>query len=331
MWSCLCSFFGRKPLRTVDFAPSYACNMNCEHCFAKCLEDPTKTPLTLAEYRSIADQAAALGAVHVAFQGGEPLLLKNLEQMIEALRPSRFIVSITTNGYLVTLDRLRELKRAGLDMLTVSIDSGIPAEHDSFRNCEQAHARATDAVMLAKKCGLGACVNTMVTHENIHSEGLRAIIDFCEQQAVKLNVILPAMAGKWRAAGDLALTESDLRCLEGLMAAHPFIRRDLDANYWRWGCGAVKEMLYINAYGDVLPCSFIHCSLGNVRNEPLRAIRERGLRVPEFQRYHHCCLPAEDSAFIQRRVAATFDKERLPIPFADMFPEHADEQPEPDR
>lgn len=313
--------FGYLPLRTIDFAPTYQCNFQCKHCFASFLEDHSKTPLTIANYKNIADDAANLGAVHIAFQGGEPLILKDLGDLIEAIDPSRFIVSITTNGYLLTKEKMIEFKNRGVDMLTISIDSGIPEEHDTFRGTKGAFERAVNAIKLAMENGIGVCINTLVSHETIYSDGLKEIIALCDRLGIKLTLILPAMAGKWREAFTMRLDKKDYCYLNQLLKRFPFIRRDLDANYLYWGCGAVKEMLYINLYGDVFPCSFIHCCLGNIKEERLSKIRERGLKIEEFKHYHHNCLAAEDMNFIERRMCATIGREKLPIEFSEMFPE----------
>ena len=71
----------------------------------------------------------------------------------------------------------------------------------------------------------------------------------------------------------------------------------MDSNWFRFGCPAVKEVLYITPYGEVLPCPFLHLSLGNVKEEPLRKIRTRGLRYKIFREYHQACLASEKKDF----------------------------------
>jgi len=318
---------GMRPIRTVDFAPSYRCNMRCEHCFAAPLADPSRPELEPHEYRRIADEADALGAVHVAFQGGEPLAYPRLAEVIRAVDPGRFVVSVTTNAALLDAARVGDLASLGVDMLTISVDSAIPEEHDRFRSHPGAHAGVMRAIDAALGAGQSVCLNTCVTHATVRGPGFLGIVDLCRERGLKLTVVLPAFAGRWREQFDLMLSEDDRRFLDRLMAANPFIRRDLDANYLRWGCGAVKEMVYVSAYGDVFPCAYIHCSLGNLREEPLRDVLRRGLRVPAFAGYAPRCLAMEDLDFIRGRMNVTAGARRLPVPFAAMFPEHADAPP----
>ena len=89
--------------------------------------------MDVPDYARVARQAMALGAVNFSFQGGEPLMFKKLPHIIRACRPERNVISVTTNGTLLTEERVEELKRIGVDILTVSLDSGIAEEHDRFR------------------------------------------------------------------------------------------------------------------------------------------------------------------------------------------------------
>ncbi len=78
------------------------------------------------------------------------------------------------------------------------------------------------------------------------------------------------------------------------------LQADFEANFVQRGCGAVKEILYLTPYGDVLACPFLHFSLGNIFEESLEIIRDRALKNPYFDHYHHLCLPAEDREFIKK-------------------------------
>ncbi len=311
--------FGKRPLRSIDFAPTYACNMNCEHCFAGPMRDDKKERLTPADYGKIADEAKRLGAIHFAFQGGEPLLLDDLEEMIRAIGPADSFVSITTNALLLTEERLLRLKKAGLDMITVSLDSGRPEEHDAFRKTPGAFEKALAAVKTARKLGLIVTVNTVVTRENLAGGGFAEIVNLCARFQVKLNILFPAIAGKWRGRKDLILTEREKEEVRKIAGDHTFVRRDLDANYVTYGCGAVKEMLYISPYGEVMPCSFIHVLLGKIGQDSLKSCIERGLRVPYFSAYYPVCPPMEDIGFIDTCLEKIAEAESLPAAFEAVF------------
>ncbi|MFH1721842.1 MAG: radical SAM protein [Candidatus Altiarchaeota archaeon] len=294
---------GLGPLiRSVDFAPTYKCNLKCEHCFASDLEDESRPKMTLNDYGRVAKEARKLGAIHFAFQGGEPTILPELEDLIKAISPSRSLVSITTNATTLDVGRIKKIKKLGVDILTVSLDSSLPKEHDSFRGAIGTHQKAIDTIDNALAQGLSVCINTMVSHQNINESGFRGLVDYTRKKGIKINVLLPAPVGRWVGNFSSMLDIEDQKTLKALMEKNPHIRRDLDANYLHYGCGAMKESIYISCYGDVLPCPYIHASIGNVLEEPLRSIWERGLKLDVFKKYHPVCLAEEDMRFIDEHL-----------------------------
>ncbi len=80
----------------------------------------------------------------------------------------------------------------------------------------------------------------------------------------------------------------------------------------------MKRMVSITKYGDVMPCPYIHVSLGNFFEEPLKDILERGSKIKYFGQHCDTCLIAEDREFLSKYVAKTYDKP-LPVPYDQIF------------
>ena len=74
------------------------------------------------------DLLARLGTGIVTISGGEPLLHPDLDEVIAGIRRRGMIATLITNGYLLTLQRIERLNRAGLDHLQISIDNVVPDE-----------------------------------------------------------------------------------------------------------------------------------------------------------------------------------------------------------
>jgi len=81
----------------------------------------------------------------------------------------------------------------------------------------------------------------------------------------------------------------------------------------------VKRMVSITKYGDVMPCPYIHVSLGNFFEEPLKAIIERGLRIKYFGEYVDTCLVAEDRNFIDKYIVKRIYGKLPPVPLCEVF------------
>ncbi len=310
---------GRAPLRYVDFAINQACNLRCEHCFAKALQSPDRPTMTVDDYARVARECMAMGTVNFSFQGGEPLLSPELPDIIRACRPERNVISVTTNGTLLSPEKVRQLRSWGVDILTVSLDSAIAAEHDAFRGLPGALEKTLAGIDRALAAGLRVTIGTVVTHDSLVSEGFRGLVDYASRKKTLLYCILPVPAGNWKANTDILMTREDLSRIEALTSKNPFVRTDLQANFGPRGCGAAKEILYLTTHGDVLPCPFMHIGFGNALREPMAVIRDRMLQNRYLKTYWPECLVATDRGFIDRHLSRTFDAPCLPMPAEDAF------------
>ncbi len=142
-------------LKDLRISITPRCNLHCLYCHPQGLEvsDPPGT-VTTEDVRHFLKAAALLGLEAVRFTGGEPLVRKELPQMIEAARDTPGItdVAITTNGTLFRR-RHKELLAAGLGRLNISLDAITP---EVFRRITRGGdvTRTWDAVELALELGL---------------------------------------------------------------------------------------------------------------------------------------------------------------------------------
>ena len=103
--------------------PIRRCNLSCAYCNEY---DKTSNPVPTEVMLRRIDLLAALGTGIITFSGGEPLLHPELDEMIRSIRRHNIIVTLITNGYLLTPDRIERLNRAGLEHLQISIDNVQP-------------------------------------------------------------------------------------------------------------------------------------------------------------------------------------------------------------
>lgn len=323
-WAVIRSYlFRRSTLRYVDFAIDFACNLRCEHCFATSLQAPGRRHMAIDDYARVAKECMELGAVNFSFQGGEPLLFKHLVDIIAACRPHLNVISVSTNGTLLNEGRVANLKQMGVDILTVSLDSAIAEEHDRFRGVVGTFEKTMAGIRLALKENLRVTLGTVVTHQTLRSAGITGLIRLARELRVLLYLIWPVPAGLWLNNQEVLLTPADLDYISELTRSSPYLRTDLQANMGFYGCGAVKEILYLTPYGDVLPCPFMHISLGNVFEESVRTIRDRALKNPYFATYQPKCLASTDVEFIDQYLSKTFTARQLPIPWNEVFLEES--------
>lgn len=324
-------FGQRKPLRYLDLCVNLNCNLKCEHCFATAFKIPNDDvtssfnkiikplPLSVNEWHEVVCQGMDLGAISVGFTGGEPLMYPHLKEAIHAVLPEKMLILVNTNGTLLTRSKAKDLYKSGVDIIQISLDSGIMEEHDRFRNQTGAFQRAIEGMNNALAAGLKVTIVPTISHLNIRSDGIKKLISYAMQKGVLLNLSMAAPAGKWNSNSTCLLSSDDSEYLNHLVSYYPHVRRDFETNYWFYGCGAAKEKLYITPYGDVIPCPYMHISFGNVRTSPLAAIRSRMLTVNELREYHTKCLVSEDRDFIEKRMSRIAQSQVIPVPWENIF------------
>jgi cyclic pyranopterin phosphate synthase len=123
-----------RPLRSLRLSVTDRCNLRCRYCMpeADYVWLPRDDVLTFEEMSAIVDVFAALGVEKLRVTGGEPLLRRNLPTLISMLAGRAGIreLALTTNGILLSR-QADELKAAGLDRVTVSLDT---LRADRFRD-----------------------------------------------------------------------------------------------------------------------------------------------------------------------------------------------------
>lgn len=306
---------GQHRLRFMDIAVSYDCNLACTHCSALPMKQGGEEPLTVEEYAKLSVQLRRAGCVLFHFTGGEPLLRKDLEQIIQAFDPKSCGISIQSNGFPATRKRLESLRGAGVDIFCVSLDSGIPEEHDRFRKCEGSYNKAIETLALAAEVGFITSASTCVSHDNLYSEGFHRVIALTRDMGIDCQFNLAVPTGHWRDNQNVVLTEQDKTEVRRLLAANPHCRLDLFHNWSKVGCGTIKEKLYLSAYGDVMPCPFIQISFGNLRRETIGKVRSNAFEVEEFRSYWPECLAAEAHDFMEQIVAFSDGTQQTPVKF----------------
>ncbi len=310
----------QQPLRYVDFAVDYACNLKCAHCFKTSLENNKQHPrLDISDYGRIARECIDLGAIHLSVQGGEATLLPRLEDLIRNMSPERVLFSITTNGTTITDLFARKLHLWGVDQLNISIDSFKPEEHDRFRGVKGAFAKTFEGLGIARRNGLHVQVNTTVSKTSLYSQGFKGLVDYCISERIILNLVLAAPSGNWDANLAFVLDADDMRYVRALVKSTPYVRQDMDSIQLGRGCPAMKEAMYITPFGDVLCCPFIHISFGNLQETPLRQIRTKALEYPFLATHAQQCLVAEDRAFINTYLSKIFGRHDLPASDQEVF------------
>src|SRR3954468_23927000 len=152
-----------RPLRDLRISVTDRCNFRCTYCMPKEVFGrdfaflARAELLTFEEIARLAQLFANEGIQKIRLTGGEPLLRRDLDRLVAMLAATRGVqdIALTTNGSLLTREKAIALREAGLNRITVSLDSLDDAVFRRMNDVEFPVTRVLDAIDAAARAGLG--------------------------------------------------------------------------------------------------------------------------------------------------------------------------------
>jgi cyclic pyranopterin phosphate synthase len=168
------------------------CNYRCVYCMPE-EGIPLKSHDDMLPYEAIgriASAAAALGFDKVRLTGGEPLVRRNIERLVSILSGIEGLtdISMTTNGSLLTRDKARKLRAAGLARVNISLDT---LDEKKFSQVTRGGdiADVLAGVDAARSAGLDPVKINMIVSEETTPPEIIAMKRFCEMNSLVLQTI----------------------------------------------------------------------------------------------------------------------------------------------
>lgn len=251
-----------------------ACQQRCAGCF---FSNQTRQPnryLDLKTFEALSAAAVKARVFQLALGGGEPLMHPHLLAMISHAHASGLVVNLTSNGGLLTPEKARQFKQAGLSQIQFSLAGADAAEHGRVRPGFEALAPAMAA---CREAGLRWGMNVLVTAQNLSSLD-RMLAWLAAEGAYSVNIIRPkpsAQEPDWLAQQlpDASQNRQLAAILQRWQRKGPFLLlTDTSLSFLRTanlerlyrngvaGCSAGRRMLSVQVDGRVAPCSHIPLS-----------------------------------------------------------------------
>ncbi|PXW26562.1 cyclic pyranopterin monophosphate synthase subunit MoaA [Paraburkholderia caballeronis] len=189
-----------RPLRDLRISVTDRCNFRCVYCMPRAVFDkdypflPHAALLTLEEIERLARLFVAQGVGKIRLTGGEPLLRKNIEFLIERLAALRtpdgepLDLTLTTNGSLLTR-KARALKDAGLTRVTVSLDALDDALFRRMNDADFAVSDVLDGIEAAQAVGLAPLKVNMVVKRGTNDQEIVPMARHFRNSGVTLRFI----------------------------------------------------------------------------------------------------------------------------------------------
>ncbi len=288
------------------------CNLNCSHCYldAETLQHGSEGELTTTEVEQLLDQVAERSTdTMVVLTGGEPLLRKDLEQLVAHGSRLGLSIVIGTNGVLLNEKRVQALKAAGAMGAGISVDSLDPGFHDRFRGCPGSWEKTLAGMDACRKHGLPFQVHFSITEGN--AAELEGMIDFTKSVGAHLlNIFFLVCTGRGEKMSDITPQryEEALNRIIEAQQQHPdlMIRARCAPHYKRiayqhdpnspvtratgyegGGCIAGTHYCRITSEGGVTACPYIPDEEGNIRQQPFIDIWDH---APTFEQLRNPTL-----------------------------------------
>jgi AdoMet-dependent heme synthase len=292
----------------ISWNLTYRCNLACEHCYL----DAGGTPLVRTEnfadrselgteecFRVIDDIAAFAPECLTILTGGEPLLRRDILEIVRRAAERGLWVVVGTNGVRITENVAQRLSESGARGLSLSLDALDPDRHDRFRRVRGAWRNTVEGAEILNRTGLPFIVQTTAGSHNL--DELEAIADFAHDRlAAKVwNLYFLVPTGRGQFVSDITPAQYDevlgslyriqrkynRRMLVNAKCAPHYIKTVLekaaagqaetDSTQIRTysggagGCPAGTHYMGIRPNGDVTPCPYLPVFAGTLRHSSL--------------------------------------------------------------
>jgi len=259
------NYVRKRPL-CVSFEITYNCNARCKHCHLG-----GSAPENRAAPDELGRISRELSPVVAQVSGGEPLLRKDVEEIVRAIRrPGRapFIV-LTTNGSLLTREKYGRLREAGVDEISLSLD--YPDErHDEFRGIPGLFQKIrTLALGLKDVRNSGITISCVIQRDNFRE--LPRMVELAHEWGLRMNFssytllrthnkeyMIPAEEiGELREVLDKVL---DLKKRYNNVFTSNYVLQRIPEYFENGaveGCRAGERLLVVNPDGTLSPCGLI--------------------------------------------------------------------------
>ena len=301
MMGCLGEGSDRRAVETIPFerphntlpvlseiALTYRCNLSCRFCYAgcKCSKKPVSHEMGTDDAKRVLDVIRHDAEVpSVSWTGGEPTLRSDLVELTEYATGIGMRVNLITNGTNMTPELAASLKSAGLRSAQVSLEGPDADVHDSLTQVSGSFERTIRGVGILKSAGIHVHTNTTVNRINApHLRGIVALAKSIGLDRLSMNMVIPCGSAP---DAEVTITYTEMADLIGDVrgaareqgiefmwySPTPYcIFNPIAARLGGKSCAACDGLLSIAPNGDVLPCSSLPRSVGNVLRTPFEKV-----------------------------------------------------------
>ncbi|MEM1879187.1 MAG: GTP 3',8-cyclase MoaA [Desulfurococcaceae archaeon] len=177
-----------RPVDSLRVSVTYQCNYRCIFCHAEGLHSTSgeRDLLDPGDYEFIAEVLSEFNVRYYKLTGGEPLLRRDIHEIVAGLKKYAEEVSLVTNGSLL-LEKAKLLAEAGLDRLNVSLHAIKSETYEYVTGGSKLLSRVLAGVDEALKHGLKVKLNFLLLRSNV--EELPRVLEYAMLRGLSINII----------------------------------------------------------------------------------------------------------------------------------------------
>lgn len=268
------------PLYCLVWNTTCRCNLKCKHCYNYFdSRSAIKSELSTNEAKKMISEAIKLGTKSILFTGGEPLLRKDLFELINYAKEKDLLVFLATNGTLID-DNFIKKAQGKIDKINISLDAGSSKKHDEIRGMAGSFDKSLRAIELLKN------IFAVSISFTVHFQNLLEIVPIAaiaKKYKILLTIkrFIPVGHGSEDCNLELSSEKykevikkvNKLKKYQKISFEDPFpsiFKRKIENSYG--GCLAGIYFLAIDFNGNVYPCTKLKWSIGNIKEKSLSEI-----------------------------------------------------------
>lgn len=298
---------GRPLISSLQFELSSRCNERCIHCYIPNDKKNHGFDMPTAKVKSILDEFAAMGGIHVTLSGGEAFLHKDIIEIARYCREKDLKISILSNLISLRDEQIEALKQVNVSLIQVSLYSMDPEIHDFITTIPGSFERTKAAIEKLVAANIPVQISCPIMKANRY--GYDKVLDYARSLKIKAQTDYIMMARSDldtdNLANRLSLEETeellrdiilhDVQYRDETLEQLPItdeIKFDLERFSKQPVCGVGYDNCCITANGDVYPCAgWQDYVLGNVYKQSLQEIWENSERVKELRKITQASFP----------------------------------------
>ena len=294
----------RIPSR-VMFELTYRCNLRCIHCYMA--PGQKKKELSTGEVFSVLDQLRDLGCFRIGFTGGEPLLRRDIFEILEHAKKCGMRISLLTNGLLIDAPKAKRLAALGssLNRVDVSVLGATPQTFEKITGKKGSFRKILQSIRLLKAQGVTVQLKATLLKPNERefvaiktlADDLDCLFRYCPSLSCRVDGDPGPLQYQVEPAGVA-------RIKQGLAGGVPAVLDDVHAvispekigrkNLFH--CGAGRNEVTISPFGEMNFCLEIRYPQFRVLETSVKDCWERlkgrvdGLKLPKEYLCRDCVL-----------------------------------------